>query len=168
MGGLKSVFKFLTTFIKDQDACLLPVSIPSLYAMTSRDPAQKPLACAEERPCIIWGNGSSWGSRKVLLIVPNVIVYDYISFGGFPGGSVGKESACNPGGLGSIPGLGRPPGEGKGYPLQYSGLEPWDCKESDTTEQLSLHFTSYIILRFMRRVIWSPHHEVSRTRIIRI
>ena len=42
---------------------------------------------------------------------------------GFPGGSAGKESAHNAGGLGSIPGLGRSPGEGKGYPLQYSGLE---------------------------------------------
>ena len=42
---------------------------------------------------------------------------------GFPGGSAGKESACNVGDLGSIPGLGRSPGEGKGYPLQYSGLE---------------------------------------------
>ena len=47
---------------------------------------------------------------------------------GFPGGSVGKESACNAGDLGSIPGLGRSPGEGKGYPLQYSGLEnSMDC-----------------------------------------
>ena len=42
---------------------------------------------------------------------------------GFPGGSDGKESACNVGDLGSIPGLGRSPGEGNGYPLQYSGLE---------------------------------------------
>ena len=41
----------------------------------------------------------------------------------FPGGSDGKESACNEGDLGLIPGLGRSPGEGKGYPLQYSGLE---------------------------------------------
>ena len=39
---------------------------------------------------------------------------------GFPGGSAGKESACNVGDLGSIPGLGRSHGEGKGYPLQYS------------------------------------------------
>ena len=44
-------------------------------------------------------------------------------FLGFPCGSAGKESACNAGDLGSIPGLGRSPGEGKGYPLQYSGLE---------------------------------------------
>ena len=41
----------------------------------------------------------------------------------FPCGSAGKEPACNVGDLGSIPGLGRSPGEGKGYPLQYSGLE---------------------------------------------
>ena len=38
-------------------------------------------------------------------------------------GSVGKESACNAGDLGSIPGLGRSSREGKGYPLQYSDLE---------------------------------------------
>jgi len=47
----------------------------------------------------------------------------------FPGGgSAGKESACNVGDLGSIPGLGRSPVEGKSYPLQYSGLEnSMDC-----------------------------------------
>ena len=68
-------------------------------------------------------------------------------FLGFSCGSAGKESACNAGNLGSIPGLGRSPGEGKGYPLQYSGLQnSMDCtytigsKESDTTEGLSLHF----------------------------
>ena len=44
-------------------------------------------------------------------------------FLGFPGGSAGKESACNVRDLGLISGLGRSPGEGKGYPLQYSGLE---------------------------------------------
>ena len=65
---------------------------------------------------------------------------------GFPGGSAGKESACKAEDLGSIPELGRFPGEGKGYPLQYSGLENsmdrivhGDHKESDTTEQLSLY-----------------------------
>ena len=47
---------------------------------------------------------------------------------GFPSGSDGKESMCNAGDLGSISGLGRSPGEGKGYPLQYSGLEnSMDC-----------------------------------------
>ena len=44
-------------------------------------------------------------------------------FLGFPGGSAGKESTCNAGDLGSIPGLGRSPGEDKGFPLQCSGLE---------------------------------------------
>ena len=42
---------------------------------------------------------------------------------GFPGGSDGKESACNVGDPGSIPGLGRVPGEGNAYPVQYSCLE---------------------------------------------
>ena len=47
---------------------------------------------------------------------------------GLPCGSAGKESACNTGDLGSIPGIRRSPGEGKGYPLQYSGLEnSMDC-----------------------------------------
>ena len=64
---------------------------------------------------------------------------------GFPGGSAGKESTCNAGDLGSVPGLGRSPGEGKGYPLQYSGLEnSIDCIARGVTKsrtQLSdLHF----------------------------
>ena len=42
---------------------------------------------------------------------------------GFPGGSDGKDSACSVGDLGSVPGLGRSPGEGNGNPLQYTGLE---------------------------------------------
>ena len=47
---------------------------------------------------------------------------------GFPCGSAAKEFACNAGDLGSLPGLGRSPGEGKDYPLQYSGLEnSMDC-----------------------------------------
>ena len=49
--------------------------------------------------------------------------YNYIRLQGFPGGSEDRASACNAGDQGSIPGLGRSPGEGHGYPLQYSGLE---------------------------------------------
>ena len=71
------------------------------------------------------------------------------SKGFFPGGSDCKESSCNAGDLGSIPGLGRSPGEGNGNPLRYSCLEnpheqrsltgysPWGCKELDRTEWLS-------------------------------
>ena len=92
---------------------------------------------------------------------------------GFPCGSTGKESTCSVGDLCLIPGLGRSPGEGKGYPLQYSGLEnsmdcivspfcivcivsPWGCKDSDTTERLSFHFTYF-----------SSRNEVSLFRISR-
>ena len=66
---------------------------------------------------------------------------------GFPGGTDSKESTCNSGDPGSVPGLGRSPGvgNGNGYPLQYSCLEfhgernlasysPWGCRELDTTE----------------------------------
>ena len=65
---------------------------------------------------------------------------------GFPGCSGRKESTCNVGDLGSIPGLGRSPGGGHGNPLQYPGLENpqgqrhlvcyslWGHKRSDTTE----------------------------------
>ena len=82
--------------------------------------------------------------------------YDLIWwFQGFPHGSDGKESTCNSGDLGLVPGLGRSSGEGSGYPLQYACLEnpmdrgsmagysPWGHK-SDTTERLSLHFTLVI------------------------
>ena len=68
---------------------------------------------------------------------------------GFPCGSAGQESACNVGDLGSTPGLGRSPGEGKAYPLQYSGLEnSMDCIVQGVTKswlQLSdFHFTCKI------------------------
>ena len=65
---------------------------------------------------------------------------------GFLCGSAGKESACNVGDLGLIPGLGRSPGEGKGYALQYSGLEnSMDCivqeVEKSWTRLCDFHFT---------------------------
>ena len=70
---------------------------------------------------------------------------------GFPCGSAGKESASNAGDLGLIPGLGRSPGEGKGYPLQYSGLEnSMDCivhRFAKSWTQLSdFHFLSIMSL----------------------
>ena len=57
---------------------------------------------------------------------------------GFPDSSVGKESACNAGDLGSIPGLGRSTREGIGYPLQYSFLEN-SREESDGLQWTTVH-----------------------------
>ena len=103
--------------------------------------AGKESACNAGDPSLIPGSGKiPW--RRDRLPTP--------VFLGFPGGLDGKESACNAGDLGSIPGLGRSPGEGHGNPLQYScmenphgqkslaGYSPQGCKESDTTDRLSI------------------------------
>ena len=77
---------------------------------------------------------------------------------GFAAGANGKESTCNAGDPGSIPGLGKSPGKGKGYPLQYSGLEnSMDSKvhevaESDTTERKELDTTERLTLSFFFHV----------------
>ena len=68
----------------------------------------------QETPVRFLGQKDSPGKR---------IGYPTAVFLGFPGGSDSKESACNVGDLGSIPGLGRSPGGGHGNPLQYSCLE---------------------------------------------
>ena len=65
--------------------------------------------------------------------------HKFIYTQGFPVGLAGKESACNVGDLGSVPGLGRYPAGLNSYPLQYSGLEnsvdcPWGCKELDMSQ----------------------------------
>ena len=74
----------------------------------------KESVCNAGDPSSISGSERSTGERDRL---PTLV------FSGFPCGSAGKESSCNMGDLRSIPGLERSPGEGKGYPLQYSGLE---------------------------------------------
>ena len=71
---------------------------------------------------------------------------------GFLGGLVGKESTCNAGDLGLIPGLGRCPGEGNGYPLQYTGPKnSMDCivhgVAKSPTRLNDFHY--YIMLRTM-------------------
>ena len=72
-------------------------------------------------------------------------------FLGFLRGSAGKESACNAGDLGLIPGLGRSPGEGNGYPLQYSGLKKsMDCIVHGVTKSRTrlsnFHFHEWLVL----------------------
>ena len=74
---------------------------------------------------------------------------------GFPGGSQGKASACNGGGLGSIPGSGRSPGEGNGHPLKYFCLKNsmdggawWATVHGVTNSQMlteQLHFPSFFL-----------------------
>ena len=97
------------------------------------------IACARsllELPCL--GCLSSLSPQKGLCWAkwscpqyPQLIEVEWKIELGFPDGSDGKESACNAGDLGLIPGLGRSPGEGNGNPLQYSCLEnsmdrgPW-------------------------------------------
>ena len=87
---------------------------------------------------IVHGVTKSW--THMLRKIPVEVTHIYC-------GSASKESACNVGDLGSIPGLGRAPGEGDGYPLQYSGLEnSMDCIVHRVTKsriQLSdFHFLS--------------------------
>ena len=115
--------------------------------------------------------GVSWAFEAVDWCVPSVLkdnphklllLYYHSSFWhsgykyGFPDSSVGKESTCNVGDLGSILGLERSPGEGKGYPLQYSGLEnPVDLSHGlqrvrhDWTTFTSLSFSLFFLLVFL-------------------
>ena len=87
------------------------------------DPLEKGVAThssifAWRIPCTEESVGySPWNHKESDMTEIQIALFD------FPGGSVGKESACNVGDLGSIPGSGRSPGEGNGNPLQYSYLE---------------------------------------------
>ena len=119
------------------------------------------------RPGVLWFMGSQRvGHDWATELIQNDI--EYFGNQGFPCGSVGKESACNAGDLGSVPGLGRSPGEGNSYPLQYSGLEnsmglysPWSRKELDTTEWLSLHLmVSYKVKHILTRKSYVSHFYV--------
>jgi len=105
--------------------------------MASQNPIKKWLLVAQ--------NKRRWHFKTTIFLICSRLMR------GFPGGSDSKESACNAGDLGSIPGLERSPGGGHDNPLQYSCLEnpvdrgawrdcsPWGRKESDTTERLSTH-----------------------------
>ena len=110
-----------------------------------------------------WDEGIHWSWRQH--VHPRALAAGNLALA-FPGGSDGKESACNAGDLGSIPGLGRSPGGGHGNPLQCSCLEdphgqrtlmgycPWGRKESDMTEQLRTQSST-------ERIIWHADRSVS-------
>ena len=85
------------------------------------------ISCIAGRFFTIWATREAWFDRNASF---NPIKFNYVrpihSVRGFPGRSAGRESACSVENLGSIPGLERSPGEGNGYPPQYSGLRiPW-------------------------------------------
>ena len=83
---------------------------------------------------------------------------------GFPCGSAGKESTCNVGDLGSIPELGRSPGEGKGYPLKYSGLEnSMDCTVLGVAK--SQTWLSDVHFHFLLLGYIYPQANLSRVRV---
>ena len=100
--------------------------------------------------------GSGWSGDEVIITGQSgkSLKQSFEIGMGFPCSSVGKESACSAEDLGSIPGLGRSPGERNGYPLQYPCLEkshgqrslvgcsPWGRKESGTSEWLTLTYLS--------------------------
>ena len=83
---------------------------------------------------------------KCISLCESTIKIKEITLLGFPGGSDGKKSGCNVGDLCSIPGLGRSPGEGKGYPLQYSGMEnSMDCLVHGVTKSHTRLSDSHIL-----------------------
>ena len=114
--------------------------------------AGKESVCNAGDPSLIPRSGRSTGKRIGYLATP--------VFLGFPCGSTGKESVCNVGDLGLIPRLERFPGEGKGYPLQYSGLEnSMDCivygipKSQTGLNNFHFHFHNVSGLRSCRELI---------------
>ena len=113
------------TYVRILSLALVPSRWASLIAQLAKNPP-----AMQETP--VWFLGwNSWVGKICWRRdrLPTPVFLD------FPCVSADKESACNAGNLGSIPGLGRFPGEGKGYPFQYSGLEnSMDCTVHGVTK----------------------------------
>ena len=122
---------------------------------------QTQVSCIAGRVFTIWDNKEALGTWIYIKLLSSAVIFTlsivlagtlattffscHLAFCG----SAGKESTCNVGDLGSIPGLGRSPGEGKGYPLQYSGLEnSMDCTvhgvAKSQTQLSDSHFTGIL------------------------
>ena len=117
----------------------------SLASASGKEPTRQCRRC--RRPCLqcrrprfdSWVGKIRWRRDRL----PTPVVW------GFPWGSAGKESACNLGDLGLIPGLGRSPGEGNGYPRQHSGLQSsMDCMGS----QRAAHDSATFSFTFMCKI----------------
>ena len=115
--------------------------------------------------CLLW--------RNVYLGLPHICWLGCLFWGikdheGFPGGSAGKESACNVGDLSLMPGLGRFPVEGNGYLLKYSGLEnSMDCivhrvakSQTQLSDFHSLTQASWAVCKFWRLIIPCQSHHL--------
>ena len=132
----------------------LPLGLAVGMAVPSGAPPQSPASCGHRSLVRAWKTPDSSVGKGIRLLCRRSQCRRFDSwvrkirwrrdrlpipvFLGFPGGSAGKESTCNMGHLGSIPGLGNSLGEGNGYPLQYS--------DQNMTEQLSHTMISHCIM----------------------
>ena len=109
----------MKNFLEVPDMNIIYVMVSLIAQLVKNQPAR-------QRPQFdSWVGEICWSRNKLPIPV----------FLGFPCGSAGKESACNVEDVGSIPGLGRSPGEGESYPLQYSGIEnSMDCVVHEVTK----------------------------------
>ena len=111
---MPAILSSLKSTLSGNDSFMLPSDqLAILCSISKKEFSFYPLALLELWAC----NLHSLCFLKLNSLQPSVFLL------GFPGGSDGKESTCNAGDLGSIPGLGRSPGGGHGNPLQYSCLE---------------------------------------------
>ena len=148
-----------------------PCSISGFWPWR-RDSWQRPQECLNLISQIFWCNSVVVASVCSVFLMRMYAEREH-TFGqkqdvllawlGFPGDSAGEESACSVGNMVSIPVLGRSPGEGKGYPLQYPGLEKsMDSIVHGGSQRVrhnwatftSLHFTSLAWLCLLERRIW--------------
>ena len=129
--GESEVTQSCPIFHDTMDCSLPGSSIHGIFqARVLEWPFSSQVICISEVIDVSPGNLDS----RLCSIQPN-ISHDGLCIKGFPSGSAGKESTCKAGDLCLIPGLGRSPEEGNGYPLQYSGLEnSTDCIDHVVTK----------------------------------
>ena len=117
-----------------------------------------------------WVQIAFWKGQWKVNSTSVIILMQSCGFMGFPSGSAGKDSACNAGDLGSIPGLGRYPGEGKGYPLQYSCLENSMDGIAHVTQKVEHNWVKFTFHKIAAQFTFlpevykgfsSPHHGLN-------